>query len=215
MEKFNLERVLPLSLASICGVVLAVVTGAPQWAGSEVAAAWTQAIFSVAAILASTRLWQADKERIARERRQQQQIADFRVAVMHLPLLVAAMDAIDQIYVRVNRANDMARGGDWLEFAPNERALEPLANIVDELKGCSPPLEADALAAASWARQYIHQVQLRVGFTTHPSGQRLHGMKPVDWEACAGALFGAKYRAGITVGRLQVILESPPDLRDR
>lgn len=214
MDKFNFERTLSLCVAVVCGLILAVVTNAPSWATSEVAAAWAQAVFSVAAILASARLWQADRERGVRQRLDDQQISDFRTAVLHLPLMVGALNAIKRIYKSCDHADAVDPDGYWLSFNPAAEALEPVAGIVEELKGCSPPLEADALAAAAWARQYIHQVGMRLSYSTDDEyGNRSPGITRESWAVCEPALAGARHRLTLTVARLQLILGSPPDLR--
>ncbi len=214
MDKFNFERMLSLCVAVVCGVVLAVITNAPSWATSEVAAAWAQAIFSVAAILASARLWQADRERVVLERLQDQQIADFRTAVLHLSLMVDALIAIKRIYALCDHADAIDPEGYWLSFNPAAQALEPVAGIVEELKGCSPLLAVDALAAAACARQYIHQVGMTLAYSIDDDyGSRSPGITREGWAVCEPALAGARHRLTLTVARLQLILGSPPDLR--
>jgi hypothetical protein len=204
-----------LAIAIICGIVIAVVTGAPEWATSEVAAAWGQAILSVAAILASASLWRADRERERRERRQRQEIADFRVAVLHSPLFTASQSAIAGLFMQagIGEAYPSTREGFDLHLSTD--LLEPLANIVTELEGCSPPLEADALAAAAWARQYIHQAARRQGHRQDAIGSPIYTVTYENWAVLKPALEGAMHRVLLTLQRMQEILDSPPDLSDR
>jgi len=128
--------------------------------------------------------------------------------------MVGALDAIKRIYARVDHADTMDSEGHWLSFNPAAEALEPVAGIVEELRGCSAPLEADALAAAAWARQYIHEVGMRMSYSIDDEyGSRSPGMTRDNWAVCEPALAGARQRLTLTTARLQLILGSPPDLR--
>ena len=80
MEESNIERACMLGIAIISGIVLAVVTNAPKWATSEVAAAWVQAVGSIAAIVFSLGVArrQTKAQEILEQRRRENEVNDRR-----------------------------------------------------------------------------------------------------------------------------------------
>jgi len=121
MEESSFERACMLAIAIIVGIVLAVVTAAPQWAMSSEAAAWVQAVGSIAAIVFSLRVARrqtAAQEGIEQKRRdlevQDRKATAHRIAVDHAIVIFPSVFAWELEMSRIEEGMDPSVGGTQL-----------------------------------------------------------------------------------------------------
>ncbi len=211
MDDFKPERSIQIAIAAVFGVVLAAVVLRPFWLYTEVAAAWAQAVMSVAAISVSAGLWYSDRRRLAETARQRQAVTDFKVASSCLQPIAALAELARRLMVSAEVAKLNADANGTMTFDPRAHALSTAAQIQIHAEGCSPALEADLLAIASFARRYAVEVERRCGMRRDEAGQSIPWMTTRNWAEIEPLLISCQSRAHQVAERFRELLKTPPN----